>query len=226
MGSYAENTQISRTSSSFSSPSHVIRARRSVRSVPPLRPRQWTRPWPSRAETYSPTETWPDAPCCCRICRRLKTEQVRWIHLSLTITGWRYYIPMTISHVKKLELTEMKMCRWACGHTPRYHMRNDDIRERLEVLIKSQRGARKQDWGGLNTWRGETKNSSEERLRWWIDVGEEEDEDRSIDGWNVSTETWGNKTWSTWQNWLDDNFFCRSDPTIKWERLEEEYHSQ
>ena len=26
-------------------------------------------------------------------------------------------VPMTSSHVKKLEVTELKMCRWACGHT-------------------------------------------------------------------------------------------------------------
>ena len=26
-------------------------------------------------------------------------------------------VPMTSSHVKKLEVTEMKMCRWAYGHT-------------------------------------------------------------------------------------------------------------
>ena len=25
------------------------------------------------------------------------------------------------------------MCRWACGHTLRYHVRNDDIRGRLKV---------------------------------------------------------------------------------------------
>ena len=39
-------------------------------------------------------------------------------------------VPMTSSHV-----TEMKMRRWACGHTLRYHdiVRNDDIREILKV---------------------------------------------------------------------------------------------
>ena len=42
-------------------------------------------------------------------------------------------VPMTSSHVKKLEVTEMKMCRWACGHALRDHARNDDIRDRLNV---------------------------------------------------------------------------------------------
>ncbi len=40
-------------------------------------------------------------------------------------------VPVTISHVKKLEVAEMKMCRWACGHTLRDHVRNDDLREIL-----------------------------------------------------------------------------------------------
>ena len=40
---------------------------------------------------------------------------------------------MTSSHVKKLEVTEMKMCRWAYGQTLRDHVRNDDIRDRLKV---------------------------------------------------------------------------------------------
>ena len=31
-----------------------------------------------------------------------------------------------------------------------------------------------------------------------------------------------NKIWSPWLNWLEENFACRIDPTIKWERLEEE----
>ena len=28
--------------------------------------------------------------------------------------------------------------------------------------------------------------------------------------------------WSPWQNWLEENCVCRSNPTTKWERLEEE----
>ena len=51
---------------------------------------------------------------------------------------------MTSSHVKKLEVTEMKMCRRACGHTLRYHVRNDAIREILKVenIAESCRKAR------------------------------------------------------------------------------------
>ena len=40
---------------------------------------------------------------------------------------------MASSHVKKLEVTEMKICSWACGHTLRDHGANYDIRDRLRV---------------------------------------------------------------------------------------------
>ena len=40
---------------------------------------------------------------------------------------------VTISHVKKLEMIGMKICRWACGHTLRDHVRNCNIIERLKV---------------------------------------------------------------------------------------------
>ena len=36
-------------------------------------------------------------------------------------------------HVKKLEVTQIKMCTWPCDHKLSDHVRNDDIRERLKV---------------------------------------------------------------------------------------------
>ena len=42
-------------------------------------------------------------------------------------------VPMTSFHTNNVEVTEMKMCRWACGQTRIDHVRNDDIRERLKV---------------------------------------------------------------------------------------------
>ena len=48
-------------------------------------------------------------------------------------------VPVTSSHVKKLEVTEMKMRRWACGHTLRDHVRNDNINERLKVESIAER---------------------------------------------------------------------------------------
>ena len=41
-------------------------------------------------------------------------------------------VPVISSHVKKLKVTEMKMCRWACGHTRRDRVRNDDTGETLK----------------------------------------------------------------------------------------------
>ena len=48
-------------------------------------------------------------------------------------------VPVTSSHEKKLEVTAMKMCRWACGQTLRDHVRNDNIREKLKVENKTER---------------------------------------------------------------------------------------
>ena len=50
------------------------------------------------------------------------------------------YTIRSYSHVKKLEVTEIKMCRWACGHTLRDHVRNDDIRKKLKVENITERG--------------------------------------------------------------------------------------
>ena len=46
---------------------------------------------------------------------------------------------MISSHVKKVEVTEMKMCTWACGHTLRDHVRNGIILEILKVENTTER---------------------------------------------------------------------------------------
>ena len=46
---------------------------------------------------------------------------------------------VTSFHLKKLEVTEMKMCRWECGHTLRDHLRNENIKERLKVESITER---------------------------------------------------------------------------------------
>ena len=50
----------------------------------------------------------------------------------------------------KLEVTEMKMCRWACGHTLRDNVRNENTKERLkaESIAERCRKARLR-WFGL-----------------------------------------------------------------------------
>ena len=48
-------------------------------------------------------------------------------------------VPVTSSQVKKLQVAEMKMCRWACGFTRMDHIRNDDIMDQVEVESISTR---------------------------------------------------------------------------------------
>ena len=43
------------------------------------------------------------------------------------------YWPTKIRHVQQLSVAEMRMLRWICGHTRMDRIRNDDIRDRLEV---------------------------------------------------------------------------------------------
>ena len=55
------------------------------------------------------------------------------------------------------------MCRWACGNTLRDHTRNDNTREIIKVENITER-SRKARLKCLDTSRGKTKNTSEERL--------------------------------------------------------------
>ena len=93
---------------------------------------------------------------------------------------------VTSSQVKKLEVTEMKMCRWACGHMLRDHVRNENIKERLKVESIAER-CRK----ARHRWFGHVKRRNKDYVgRQTLDhPGEEREEDRSRDGWTVSTET-------------------------------------
>jgi hypothetical protein len=43
------------------------------------------------------------------------------------------YWPTKRRHAQQLNIAEMRMLRWICGHTRRDRVRNDDIRERLGV---------------------------------------------------------------------------------------------
>ena len=90
-------------------------------------------------------------------------------------------LPVTSSCVKKVEVTEIKMCRCACGLTLRDHVRNDNIRGRLKVenITERCRKARLR-------WIGHIKRRDQyyvgiKTLRWYH-PGEESKEDRSRDG--------------------------------------------
>ena len=41
--------------------------------------------------------------------------------------------PTKIRHVQQLSVAEMRKLRWICGHTRIDRVRNDDMRDRLEV---------------------------------------------------------------------------------------------
>ena len=90
--------------------------------------------------------------------------------------------------VLKLEVTEMKMCRWAYGHTLRYLVNNDDTRERMKVenITEKCRKARLR-------WFDHVKRRYQEyvgrRLCRWYYLVEEKEDDRNLDGCTVSTET-------------------------------------
>ena len=83
--------------------------------------------------------------------------------------------------MKRLEVEEMKMCRWACGHTLR-------LCEKLEHQGANEDKDHRQDHESEKTevvWacRDENKNMWEdEHWRWHRPGEEEEEEDQSRDG--------------------------------------------
>ena len=57
--------------------------------------------------------------------------------------------PTKIRHVQQLRVAEMRMLRWICGHTRMDQVRNDDIRDRLEVApIKEKLVQHRLRWFG------------------------------------------------------------------------------
>ena len=74
--------------------------------------------------------------------RRVPPHEKRKINKMIVQQAMLYgmeTVPVTSSHVKKLEVTEMKMCRWACGHTLRDHVGNENTKERLKVESIAER---------------------------------------------------------------------------------------
>ena len=104
--------------------------------------------------------------------------------------GWET-VPMTGSHVKKMEVTKMKMSRWACGHTLRDHVRHYNMRERLKVenITERCRKARLR-WSGRSLPpRGRRKRGRPKQR--WMDcanrdmraIGTTKDEVHDRTGW-------------------------------------------
>ena len=70
--------------------------------------------------------------CDKRVSPRVKEKSTRLSFIQICCTGWRQCQSLS-SHMKKLEVIDMKMCRWECDHTLSDHERNENISERLNV---------------------------------------------------------------------------------------------
>ena len=122
---------------------------------------------------------------------------------------------VTSSHVKKLEVAEMKMCRWACGHTLRDHVRDENIKERLQVesIAERWRKARLRWFGHLK--RPRLPSYVGRKTLEMVPPGRRKRERpiQARDGWTVSTATWEpseRRKTRPWQNWLEENCVYRS----------------
>ena len=86
-------------------------------------------------------------------------------------------VPVTSAHVKKLEVTELEMCRWAYGHLLRDHVRNYNITEcrvyhrevqesKTEVVWPRKEARpilrRKKDSGDGTTWEKKARKTEAE----------------------------------------------------------------
>ena len=79
--------------------------------------------------------------CTLLICKSVTCcyLQVYWNQRQSAVLYGMETVPVTSSHVKKLEVREIKMCRRACGHTLRDQVRNENINDRLKVEIIGER---------------------------------------------------------------------------------------
>ena len=59
--------------------------------------------------------------------------------------------PTKIRHVQQLSVAEMRVLRWICGHIRMDRVRNDDIRDRLEVApIEEKLVQHRLRWFGMS----------------------------------------------------------------------------
>ena len=82
----------------------------------------------------------------------------------------------------------MKMCRWACGQTLRYHVRNENIKERLKVESIAERCRKARLRLFAHVKRRDQDFVGRKTLEMAGHPGEESEEDRSRDEWTVSTD--------------------------------------
>ena len=128
----------------------------------------------------------------CQACGKIVPPHVKGnVHKMIVQPAMLYgmeTVSVTSSHVKKREVTEMKMCRWACGHTLRDHVRNANINERLKVESITDKYRK-----AILRWFGHVKRREQDSVgRKTLEIvppGEESEEGRRRDGWTVSTDT-------------------------------------
>ena len=70
--------------------------------------------------------------CDRRVPQKLKGKFYRTTIKPAMLYGAEYW-PTKIPHVQQLSVAETRMLRWICGHIRMDRVRNDDIRDRLEV---------------------------------------------------------------------------------------------
>ena len=97
-------------------------------------------------------------------------------------------VSMVSSHTKTMEVIEMKMCRWACDHTIRDHVRNYNMSYRLKV----ENGAKNREVQKSKTvviWKRRDKKYVERKILDMVPPVGRKGEDGISDGLLVSTET-------------------------------------
>ncbi|XP_047496499.1 uncharacterized protein LOC125044096 [Penaeus chinensis] len=123
--------------------------------------------------------------CDKRVSARVKGNTHRAVIQPAILYGLET-VPQT-KKATRLEVAEMKMCRWACGLTMRDRMRNYEIREKMGVtkIGLRCRSARLR-------WFGHVKLREENYIgkRMYQREGEEKGV-RSNGGWTTSRKTYG-----------------------------------
>jgi hypothetical protein len=94
-----------------------------------------------------------DVLCDPRVSLKLKGKFYRTAILPVMLYRAECW-PIKRRHVQQLSVAEMRMLRWICGHTRRDRVRNDDIRERLEMTpVEKKLVQHRLRWFGHIQWR-------------------------------------------------------------------------
>jgi hypothetical protein len=70
--------------------------------------------------------------CDKKVPNKLKDKFYRTVIRSAMLYGAECWATKG-QHIQKMSVAEIRMLRWICGHTRKYRIRNDDIRDKLGV---------------------------------------------------------------------------------------------